>query len=77
MAYQPLWVIYYQRYPCRRTVVKLFNPQLEEKGAHAFLTDISQKVILIVWLEFKLAYYDVTVQLFNHYTMEMSQDRLV
>ena len=31
---------------------------------------ISPKVNIIAWLEFKLAYYDVTVQHINHYTTE-------
>ena len=32
------------------------------KGVHPFPKGISQKVIVIMWTEFELAYYDVIVQ---------------
>ena len=34
---------------------------------HAFFKSISPKENIIVWLEFELTYYDVTVQHYNHY----------
>ena len=34
MPYQLLWVIQWQSHPCRKPVVVLFNPQLEDKGIH-------------------------------------------
>ena len=39
-----------------------------DKGVYAFPKSINPKVNVIAWLEFELAYYDVTVQHFNHYT---------
>ena len=43
MTYQPLWVIYYQSYPCIRTAVIISNPSLEDEGVHTFLKGISEK----------------------------------
>ena len=39
-----------------------------DKGVHTFPKDISWKVNVIAQLEFELAYYNSTVQQFNHYT---------
>ena len=48
----------------------LYSPNSwEDKEVHAFLKGISPKVNVIVQLEFKLAYYDFTVQYFNHFAM--------
>ena len=33
-----------------------------DKGVHTFSKGISLKVNVIVWLEFKLVFYDVTIQ---------------
>ena len=41
----------------------------EDKQVHAFPKGTCPKVNIIVRLEFELAYYDSTVQHFNHYTM--------
>ena len=40
-----------------------------DKGLNTFLKVINPKVNIIVQLEFELAYYDVTVQHINYYTM--------
>ena len=39
----------------------------EDKGVHTFSKDICPKVIIILRLDFKPAYYDSRVQHFNHY----------
>ena len=39
----------------------------EDKGFHAFPKSICPKMNPIAWLEFELAYYDSTIQRFNHY----------
>ena len=41
----------------------------EDKGVHAFPKSICPKVNAIAWLVFKLVYFNIAVQLFNHYTM--------
>ena len=43
----------------------------EDKGVHTFPKGTCLKVNVIVWLEFKLTYYDPAVQHFNHYTTEI------
>ena len=40
-----------------------------DKGVHTFFKGISLKVNAQLWLEFKLTYYDVTVQCVSHYAM--------
>ena len=40
----------------------------EVKGVHSFPKGICPKVILIVQLEYELAYYNSAVHRFNHYT---------
>ena len=37
---------------------------------HNFSKSINQKVNVIVWLEFELAYFEIAVQHFSHYTTE-------
>ena len=39
-------------------------------GVYGFLKGISQKVKVMARLEFELAYFEVAVQHFSHYTME-------
>ena len=41
-----------------------------DKGVHTFLQGISLKVNVITWLEFELAYCEVTVQYVCHLTTE-------
>ena len=48
-----------------KTVVVLFNSSLAD-----IIRDISPKVSIIAWLEFKFAYDDVTGQHISHYAME-------
>ena len=67
MIYQPLWITLCQNLPCRRTV--FLNHRLRGvKRIHTVPRSIIPKVTLKARLEFKLAYYDVAVQHFNHYT---------
>ena len=40
-----------------------------DKGVHAFPKSINPKVNIIVWLEFELSYFEVTVQHINPHTM--------
>ena len=40
----------------------------EEQGVHTFPKGICQKVNVIAWLEFELAYYDSAVHRPNHFT---------
>ena len=40
-----------------------------DERVHTFLREISSEVNVITWLEFKLIYYDVTVQYISHCTM--------
>ena len=40
-----------------------------DKGIHIFPKGICPKVNIIAWLEFKLAYFETTVQHFSHYAM--------
>ena len=70
-TYQPSWVIWYQSYPCRRTVVVLFNPQLggRHERLHPFLKAICRKMNVLAQLRFELAYYDVTLQRISHHIM--------
>ena len=42
----------------------------KDNGVHAFPKVISLKVNVIVWLEFKLSYFEATVEHFSHYNME-------
>ena len=55
MAYQPLWLIYYQNHPCRRTAGIVLNPLLDGKWIQTFPKGISPKVIVRARLEFELA----------------------
>ena len=43
-------------------LVVLFNPCQGDKEFHNVPKSNSQKVIVIVWLEFELTYYDVEEQ---------------
>ena len=51
----------------KKTVVLLFNYLLGGWKTNTVPKSISPKVNLIVWLEFKLAYYNLSVQYFSHY----------
>ena len=45
MVYQPSWIIKFQSYPCRKTVMVLFKQQQRGiKGIHTFPRGISPKV---------------------------------
>ena len=47
----------------------MYSPhRWEDKGVHNFPKVICQKVNVIAWLEFELAYYDSAVQFLNHDT---------
>ena len=50
----------------------LFNPELGVRGVITFPMGISPRVSGIALLEFELAYSDVVVQHFNHYTTRTS-----
>ena len=52
-----------------------FNPYLRDKGVQAFPKRIHLKVTMIAQLDFKLAYFEVTVQHFNHYAIGTLQSR--
>ena len=39
-----------------------------DKGVHAFLMGITQKMNITVWLKFEHTYYDAAVQHVSHYT---------
>ena len=47
----------------------------EDKGVHAFPKGISLKVNVMAQLGFEFAYSKAAVQLFNHYSMEISPRR--
>ena len=70
-VYQLLRVTWCQSHPCRKTVVKQFNPLLMYKTVHAFLKSINLKANVIVRLEFELTYYHVTVQHVSHNAMRI------
>ena len=42
----------------------------EDRMVHTFSESIKSKVNVIVWLEFKLAFYNIKVQHINNYTMK-------
>ena len=66
IAYQHLWVIWYQSNPSRWKVVILFNPYLVgDKRVPAFPS--SMKMNLTALLEFELVYYDIEVQHISQY----------
>ena len=70
-AYQLSWVFWCPSNPFKRTVVILFNPQLDGiKGFILFPKAITPKVNAILWLGFELAYYDVPVHCISHYAQE-------
>ena len=64
MAYQLVWIIECQSHPCRTTAVILFNPYWLWGVIEVF----SQKVNAMERLKFELAFYDVAVQNFSHYS---------
>ena len=66
MVYKSSWVIQFQSHPYRRTVVILLN--VGDKRLLVFPKGICLKVNLIAWPEFKLTYFNTTVQHFSHYT---------
>ena len=47
------------------------------KKVYSFLKDVSPKVNIVAWLEFELAYYNVSLQHVNHYAMGTSLYTLV
>ena len=69
MAYQHSWVIQYQRYPCRRTLVVRTYSWADNRN-HTFLTRICPKMNTVAWREFELACYDVAVEYVNHYSKQ-------
>ena len=55
----------------------LFTPIAEEiKEFNPLLKGISQKVNIIVQVEFELAYFEVTIQHFSNYTMAPLQNNM-
>ena len=65
MVYQTSWVIYSEIHPWRTAVYYLTL----NKGVHMFPKSVSVKVNLIARLEFKLTYFEATIQYFSHYSM--------
>ena len=70
MANQLSWVIQCKIHLFRRTGKAQFNPYLGDKCVHTYPKDISSKINVIVRLEFKLAYCNVTVSHVSHYDTE-------
>ena len=51
----------------------LVNTELGNEGLYTFSENITPKKNIIVQLEFKQAYYDVTVQLVSQYALRAPQ----